>query len=93
MSATHLLFQSDCLFDPTLVSCVLQTTIDSKPLSENIFAHKTQTSLKILERANCNIEEVEKVYVSNIIILMKIDTCLHVLFLQHSKDFQDYKPF
>ena len=47
----------------------------------------------MLERANCNIEEGEKVYVSNIFILMKIDTCLHVLFLQHSKDFQDYEPF
>ena len=68
------------------------TTTDSKPLLENIFAHKTQTSSKILQRANCN-REGEKVHVSNIFVLMKIDTCLHVLFLQHSKDFQDYEPF
>ena len=71
MSATHLLFQSDCLFDPTLVSCVLWTTTDSKPLSENIFAHKTQTSSKILQRANCN-REGETMHVSNIFVLMKI---------------------
>ena len=68
-----------CLTKLLFLACFRQQLI-LHHFQKTFLLIKLKPLQKILQRANCN-REGEKVYVSNIFVLMKIDTCLHVLFL------------